>query len=156
MRKFSAVLETPRTCSCCGSLLGSPEGLGISRGKFRLEFDEGAVFTLGHGIAVSTSGGKLVVKIRHKRGVDKSWGLRRHYNTGAFARAKSDWSRDTSDPDYGWYEFSFELPEFKPTYSTWWAQLQFVEVESGKTGFNGGPVEAHNAAVFSIKLETLE
>lgn len=155
MRQFSAVLESPRSCACCGSALGASD-LGISRGKFRLEFTEGATFTLGAGIQVTSDGGKLVVRLRHKRGSGRGWGVRRNYNSAAFARGKHEWQADEKDPSYGWYHFTFDLPEFKPTYSTWWAELIFVEIEPFKQGFNGGPVEAHSAATLRLKLETLE
>jgi hypothetical protein len=156
MRKFSVSLDSPTSCQCCGNALAS-EGFGISRGQFRLEFTEGADFALGEGIKVNFKDGKLHVALRHTRGMGargRSWGLRKHYNTGAFARAKQDWVQD-ANPDFGWYQFSFELPEFKPTFSTWWAELVFVEIENGKKGFNGDVVESHNAATVRVKLETL-
>lgn len=155
MRQFSATLEVPGSCDCCGNAL-APLDTGMSRGKFRLEFTEPSEFTLGQGTKVTIGGGKLCVSLRQPRGVNRAWGLRRMYNTSAFARCKSDFIRDETQPDFGWYTFTFELPEFKPTYSTWWAELQFVEIVPFKQGFNGGPVECHNAASLRLKMETLD
>lgn len=155
MRQFSAVLESPAACDCCGNAL-APTGTGMSRGKFRLELSEPAQFSLGEAVRVTVGGGKLEVSLRHTRGSGRGWGLRRHYNSSCFARMKQSWENDENQPDFGWYKFCFDLPEFKPTYSTWWAELIFVEIEPFKRGFNDGLVECHNATTFRLKLETLE
>lgn len=157
MRQFSATLETATQCECCGNALGSLEA-GISRGKFRLEFAEGAEFSLGAFVRVTTGGGKLHVALRQNRGSSRGWALRPHYNSSCFGtRVKTDTVVEADKPNEVWYTFDFDLAaDFHPTYKTWWAELVFVEVVPFKRGFNGGPVESHNAATFRLKLETLD
>jgi hypothetical protein len=155
MRQFTATLDIPTLCDCCDSPL-KPLGAGISRGKFRLEFSEPAQFSLGEFVKLTIGGGKLHVALRQNRGSKSGWALKPHYNTGAFARMKRDVQVDANQPEVVWYNFSFELPEFRPGFATWWAELVFFEDVPFKQGFNGGPVEAHNAASFRVKLETLD
>ncbi len=154
MRQFSAVLESPKSCGCCGTSLPASD-LGISRDKFRLEFPEGSELSFGQGLRITATGGKLRVSLRQKHGSGRGWALRPHYNDVAFARVKIERS-DDKDAGYSWYTFVFDLAKFKPSFSTWWAELQFFEVDPFKKGFNGEPVESHNAASVRVKLETLE
>jgi hypothetical protein len=156
MRKFSASLDIPTQCDCCGSALASLDA-GISRGSFRLEFSEPAEFTLGKFVSVTIGGGKLRVTLLQKRGSNRAWALRPMWNTSCFgSRVKKDSVVDAGSNDV-LYQFDFELAaDFHPSFSTWWAELVFIESMPGKKGFNGGPVEAHNGATFKLKLETLD
>lgn len=156
MRKFSASLAIPTQCDCCGSALASLDG-GISRGAFRLEFAEPAEFSLGRFVSVTTGGGKLRVSLRQKHGSNRAWSLRPLWNTSCFgSRVKTDVEVAAGGTD-ALYHFDFDLAaDFHPSFSTWWAELVFIESVPGKQGFNGGPVEAHNGATFRLKLDTLD
>lgn len=157
MRKFTASLAIPTECDCCGSALGSLDA-GISRGEFRLEFTEPAEFSLGRFVSVTLGGGKLRVSLRQKRGSNRAWALRPLWNSSCFgSRVKTDVEVAGTGNNDVLYHFDFALAaDFHPSYSTWWAELVFIESMPGKQGFNGGPVEAHNGASFRLKLETLD
>ncbi len=155
MRHFSVVLESPRSCDCCGTSLAALDS-GLSRDKFRLEFCEGSELSFGHGFRLSTAGGKMKVALRQKRCSASAWALRPNFNNEAFARAKAERPDDKLEAGYTWYIFTFDLPVFKPTISSWWAELQFVEVDPFKKGFSGQPLESHNASTVRVKLDTLE
>jgi hypothetical protein len=157
MRQFTATLDIPTQCDCCGAALGSLDA-GISRGKFRLEFSEPAEFSLGQFAKVTIGGGKLHVALRQNRGSNRGWGLRPHYNTTCFgSRLRKDTVVEANKPNEVWYTFDFDLvADFHPSFATWWAELVFVEIVPFKQGFNGGPVESHSPASFRLKLETLD
>jgi hypothetical protein len=159
MRKFSVTLEVPQACDCCGALL--PEHpAGLSRGSYRLELPEGnypTTCSLGDGVRITLARGRLRVELRQRRGDNRAWDLLPRYNPDAFARLQTDWRRETTEEgDWGWYCFTVDLPEFKPWYATWWAELRFVEVLPFKKDHMGRAIEAHNSARLNVKLETLE
>lgn len=161
MRKFSAVLEMPKTCQCCDAALPASD-LGLTRGTYRIELEEGDVpttMTIGNAVRVTLSRGALLVELRHSRQSKGTWALLPHYNSDAFGLVKQV-SHDEVRPDGDWYwhTFSSRLPEFKTWYTPlqWWAELKFVEVDGLTMNAVHGKIPAHNAAKFSIRIETLE
>jgi len=156
MRSFTLTLSLPQTCDCCGQALPTPAE-GPTLATYTVELSEGPVPTeisIGNAAKVTLGGGRLEVKLRQRRGSNRGWGLRPFFNTDAFGREKHEFVRDGND-EFGWYVFRFDLPQFKPWYSTWWAQLEFVEVVPFSRDFNNRPKESHNAAVLKVKMNTL-
>src|SRR6185437_4449588 len=139
MRKFSMTLDLPRQCECCGAQLQSADHQQ-SRGSYRVELPEGEIPTqvaLGNAVRVTLARGVLSIALRQSASSKGTWALEPMYNTEAFGKALreklSDERRDRADdelcdrPDDDWLRFSFTLPQFKPWYSTWYAELKFVE-----------------------------
>lgn len=156
MRKFSINLKVPASCDCCGTALPAHESNLARGGEYSLQVPEGGVPTdisIGDGVLIVLGGGKLEVHLRQLRGNQRGWKLKPMYNNDAFGHG-----RRTSNTGDGstWYSFSFQLPAFKPWYSTWWAQLHFVETAAFTKDHNGAEQDAHSAATLSVKLETLE
>jgi hypothetical protein len=149
MRKFKMVLQTPEKCDCCGAaLLALPTR--TERGSYELTLPEGQEPTeirLGWGIRLVLGGGRLIVELE-SNGPSRAWELRPLFNDEAFGQPKRYRSGN-------WYSYIFTLPEFKPSYSTWWAELKFTEVDPFKRAADGSHVSAPHAATMSIKLETL-
>lgn len=155
MRRFSITLDLPNTCECCGGPLPEHENK-VSAGKYRVDLFEGDVPTkvqLGDGFRVTLSRGKLVVEIRQQPSGQRAWDLASHYNPDAFKLKKHE---KVDDADWYWHAFTFELPEFKPWYSTWFAELRFVEVQPFKLDARNCRPDAPNSGRLAVKLETLE
>jgi hypothetical protein len=156
MRSFSVTYSVPGTCDCCGAALNVAPG-AASPGLYSLELPEGAVPTeirISEAMRVTIGGGKVEVRLRQQRGSNKQWSLQSHYNTSAFGHAKS--RIEYTEGDFYFYVFNFELPEFKPTFSTWWAELKFVETPYGARANSGHAGEAHNAPKLSVRLTKLD
>lgn len=171
MRQFTISFSAPAKCDCCGkaikpfvsrrrTLVGPNRrsATKVAPGKWQVAEGETAVeYRLGDAFKLILGGKQLRVEIRQPRGNRRGWDVQRLYNTDAFGRVKKEFKRDTEDGDFGWYTFTFTLPEeFKPWYSTWWAQLEFTEVIPYTHTPQGSAVEAHNSTKFTVKLETLE
>jgi hypothetical protein len=157
MRTFSVTYSVPGNCDCCGAALNvAPKA--ASPGLYTLELPEGTAPTeirISDSMQVTIGGGKLQVRLRQTKGSNKQWDLKRHYNTSAFGHAKTSTEYPADAPDFYWYVFNFELPEFRPAFSTWWAELQFSEVPYRGLA-NSGNSEAHNSPKLSVRLTKLE
>ncbi|HEY9868579.1 MAG TPA: hypothetical protein V6D08_05395 [Candidatus Obscuribacterales bacterium] len=158
MRTFSITYSVPGSCDCCGAALPVPPG-GASPGTYTLELPEGETPTevrIADALRVRLGGRRLEVSLRQRRGSNRQWSLKPLYNSDAFARPCVATSHPQDDPDYYWYVFSFELPEFEPAFATWWAQLDFVESPWGARPEGGHISRSHNAATVAVRLTRLE
>jgi hypothetical protein len=79
-----------------------------------------------------------------------------NYNSSAFARARSTTEFPEGEADHYWYVFTCELPEYKPEFATWWAEVKFVETPFGARANGGHLTQAHNSPSLSVRLTKLE
>ena len=157
MRKFTVTLSFPGNCDCCGQPLPAHEA-DVARSAYRLELPEGhepATCLIGNAARISLKRGELVVALRRLSGADRAWELGRHYNPDAFHLRNAKLPHEAWERDGEWQIFCFDLPEFNPTFSTWWAELKFEEVQPFKRDAHGHCLPAHNPGKLSVKLETL-
>ncbi|MBI4534041.1 MAG: hypothetical protein HY711_08830 [Candidatus Melainabacteria bacterium] len=155
MRMFAISYQSSHSCDCCGAPLKSPEG-GPALGSYTLEIPEGDSPTeicIGNSLKITLGGKKLQIELRQRRGSNRGWAVMPMYNSGVFAKETSGWSLDSRDSNFGWYTFNFELPEYKPSFDTWWAQLDLVEVVPfSKSQTTGHHKRCHNAATLTLRL----
>jgi len=157
MRTFSITYSVPGTCDCCGAALAVAPG-GASAGAYKIELPEGDTPTevkISEAASVTLSKGKLVVRLRQARGSNRQWAVKPLYNPGAFAKERSRSEHPQGDGDFYFYVFEFELPDYQPNFSTWWAELTFMETPWGARALGGSLAEAHNAATLKVRLLNL-
>jgi hypothetical protein len=158
MRKFSVNVTVPSNCGCCGALL-QPNGINVSPGQYRMELPEGELPTSVEvaGLArVTLSRGLLRVELRQRPNTDGAWALMSHYNPDAFGRVvESDVDVETASGKQFWLVYESKLPEFKPWYATWHAELVFVEIDPVTRHALHGKTPVKNAARVSVRLESL-
>ena len=158
MRTFSITYSVPATCDCCGAALPVPAG-GVSPGTYELTMPEGKAPTdvrFGEVMKVTLSAGKLEVRLRQTRGSCKQWSVKPLYNSGVFAKERSTTDCPAGVPDFYWQIFTFDLLDYKPDFTTWWAELQFVEVPFGTRAQGGNLSTAHNTAGLKVRILTLD
>jgi hypothetical protein len=159
MRKFSVTLDLPAQCECCGTQLPAADH-EQTRGIYRVELPEGEIPTrvaVGNAVRVTLARGVLLIELRQSDSSKGTWALEPMYNTEAFGKVRRDLHDEHGDGKAdSWIRFSSTLPQFKPWYSTWHAELKFVEALP-LTVFGRRPlVSAPNAATLRVKLETLD
>lgn len=158
MRTFSITYSVPSSCDCCGAALPVPAG-GASPGTYTLELPEGETPTevrIAESLRVRLGGRRLEVSLRQRRGSNRQWSLKPLYNSDAFARPRLTTEFPDGQSDFYWNVFSFELPEFKPAYATWWAQLDFVESPWVARAQGGHISRCHNSATVAVRLTRLQ
>lgn len=158
MRTFAVTYTLPGTCDCCGAALPVAPG-GASPGDYSLELPEGANPTevrVADSLRVTLGGGRLEVRLRQRRGSNREWAVKPLYNSDAFTSRRAGTEFGDNGSDFYWYLFSFQLPEYKPDFSTWWAQLEFAEVPFGTRAPGGHLPRCHNSATLRVRLTRLD
>jgi len=158
MRTFMIRYSIPGSCDCCGAALSVPYG-GANPGEYSLELPEGLVATavrIADALQVTLGAGRLEVRLRQRRGSNRQWAVNPLYNTEAFAEEQSRTEFSDGDSDFYWHVFSFALPVFRPAFSTWWAELEFVEAPFDARPQGGHQPRCHNSALLKVRLSKLE
>lgn len=158
MRTFQLTYSVPGTCDCCSAPLPVPAG-GASPGTYSIELPEGAARTevrIADAVTVALGQGKLEVRLRQKKGSSRQWSLKPLFNPGAFVARGSETVHEDGEPEHYFYVFRFDLPEYRPHFSTWWAELTFIETPWGERPLGGSLAQAHNSASLKVRLTRLD
>lgn len=149
MRNFSAVLELPLSCDCCGAMLPTGD-LQIDRGTHRLAIREGdPPASIGNCVSVRLDGGRLSISLRRIALSKSIWAPMQNFDRQVFGEVKESSSGD-------WRHFDVELRNVDPHSLPTHAQLRFVEAVRDSYEWLQIALKAQNGAAFKLTLDSLE